>query len=213
MPLTLATLAAAPMTSSAWMFGTPYGGMIVRPTTASRWVTPADMLREQQTMLDRMFNAPLGRMSNQYKLTDNEEKFELAVAVPGYEMSDIEITLDESNKLLSVKGRKADTSDNYSFTSQFSQSFSLDTTVEVEKLTANLKNGVLIVSAPKDVKQIEQTIRQIPIMEATETAVDTESETMQQNKVEISDGNKEAPKAEDSDNNSERSGDDDVIQL
>merc|ERR1712224_320135 len=48
-------------------------------------------------------------------------------------------------------------------TSEFSKTFSLDETVDVDKLTAALKNGVLTVSAPKDPEKREQNIRRIPV--------------------------------------------------
>merc|ERR1712188_288007 len=56
-------------------------------------------------------------------------------------------------------------------TSKFSKTFSLDDTVDVDKLTAALKNGVLTVSAPKDPTKRETNIRRIPVqvVEAAET--------------------------------------------
>merc|ERR1711907_424211 len=48
-------------------------------------------------------------------------------------------------------------------TSKFSQSFYLDPTVDVDNFTATLKNGVLVVSAPKDLAKLEENVRRIPI--------------------------------------------------
>merc|ERR1712146_511863 len=50
---------------------------------------------------------------------------------------------------------------------KFSKTFSLDQTVDVEKFTASLKNGVLTVSAPKDLAKLEENVRRIPVMSAT----------------------------------------------
>ena len=41
--------------------------------------------------------------------------------------------------------------------------FSLDPSVDVDQLSANLNNGVLSVTAPKDLKRIEAGVRKIPI--------------------------------------------------
>merc|ERR1712224_218652 len=63
-------------------------------------------------------------------------------------MGDIDIKLDDGR--LTVKGQRVAASDSSRFTSKFSQTFSLDPTVDVESFTATLNNGVLVVSAPKD---------------------------------------------------------------
>merc|ERR1712154_101929 len=60
-------------------------------------------------------------------------------------------------------------------TSKFSQSFSLDPAVDLENLSATLNDGVLIVSAPKDMTRIEENVRKIPILQ-TKTS-DTEADT------------------------------------
>jgi hypothetical protein len=54
----------------------------------------------------------------------------------------------------------------------------LDPTIDTEKFTADLQNGVLTVTAPKDVKRIEETIKRIPVnvVEAEEVKV-TEATT------------------------------------
>merc|ERR1712224_811312 len=88
----------------------------------------------------------------------------------GVDEKDIEIDLKEEQgqTLLTVRGRMASTSESSSESSarvmsKFSKTFSLDETVDVDKLTAALKNGVLTVSAPKDPEKREQNIRLIPV--------------------------------------------------
>merc|ERR1719282_838467 len=96
----------------------------------------------------RMFDQQVGYPTNRYQLIDNDEKFQLTVDVPGVKEEDIDIKLDDGQ--LTVAGQRLATSETSKFTSKFSQTFSLDTTVDVDQFTANLNNGVLIVSAPKD---------------------------------------------------------------
>merc|ERR1712232_623128 len=116
------------------------------------------------------------QVSPRYEIVDNEEKFQVSIDVPGVKMEDIHVSL-EDNAILQIKGSRAVGGDgNYSYTSQFSQSFSVDPTIDVEKFSASLNNGVLVISAPKDLKKIEDNIRKIPITEATERTTTDESE-------------------------------------
>merc|ERR1712025_566950 len=109
----------------------------------------------------RMFDQQVRYPSNRYQLVDNDEKFQLTVDVPGVNEEDIEIKLDDGQ--LTVAGQRLAVSESSRFASKFSQSFYLDPTVDVDKFTATLKNGVLIVSAPKDLSKLEENVRKIPI--------------------------------------------------
>merc|ERR1712137_1406910 len=105
----------------------------------------------------RMFDNP----SNRYELIDNDEKFQLTVDVPGIKEEDIDIKLDDGQ--LTVKGQRVGESESSRFSSRFSQSFYLDPTVDVDSFTATLKNGVLVVSASKDLSKLKENVRRIPI--------------------------------------------------
>merc|ERR1712159_444951 len=115
--------------------------------------------------------------THRYELVDNNEKFKLTVDVPGVKEDDIEIKLEEN--LLTVQGQRTASSESSRFSSKFSKTFSLDQTVDVEKFTASLKNGVLTVSAPKDLEKLEENVRRIPVLAAVDepaAAEDGESE-------------------------------------
>merc|ERR1712176_1595073 len=62
-----------------------------------------------------------------------------------------------------VTGQRVAATESSRSTSKFSQSFYLDPTVDVDNFTATLKNGVLVVSAPKDLSKLEENVRKIPI--------------------------------------------------
>merc|ERR1712124_135638 len=121
--------------------------------------------------------------THRYELVDNNEKFELTVDVPGVKEEDIDIKLEDIS--LTVQGQRMAASETSKFSSKFSKTFSLDQTVDVEKFTASLKNGVLTVTAPKDLAKLEENIRRIPVMsaavdDAAEPAIassDTESDS------------------------------------
>merc|ERR1712224_759852 len=130
--------------------------------------------------------------THRYELVDNNEKFELTVDVPGVKEEDIEIKLEEN--LLTIRGQRTASSESSRFSSKFSKAFSLDQTVDVDKFTATLKNGVLTVSAPKDLGKLEENVRRIPVTaaaadEAALPSYEKESETS-------SDDNEDVPKAE-----------------
>merc|ERR1719270_907705 len=112
-------------------------------------------------IVQRMFDQQVGYPSNRYQLIDNDEKFQLTVDVPGVNEEDIEIKLDDGQ--LTVAGQRLAVSESSRFASKFSQSFYLDPTVDVDNFTATLKNGVLVVSAPKETAKMEENVRRIPI--------------------------------------------------
>merc|ERR1719443_2781750 len=104
--------------------------------------------------------------TQRYELVDNNEKFELTVDVPGVKEEDIDIKLEEGR--LTIQGQRMASSESSRFASKFSKTFSLDQTVDVDKFTATLKNGVLTVSAPKDLGKLEENVRRIPVLAAVD---------------------------------------------
>merc|ERR1712232_516258 len=142
------------------------------------------MLEKERMIAQRMFDMVDLRQQQQvirypsqrYELIDNNEKFELKVDVPGVKEEDIDIKLDDGKH--TIEGQRMAASETSEFTSKFSKTFSLDPTVDVDQFSANLKNGVLIVSAPKDLAKLEENIRRIPITSVTDdTLVDTDEKT------------------------------------
>merc|ERR1711884_643216 len=152
-------LASMPLASYSWNCGpsyysTPLSVRLVESSPVER------VLKKQRIIAQRMFDAT-SYPTNRYQLVDNDEKFQLTVDVPGVQEGDIDIKLDDGQ--LTVQGKRVSASDSSRFTSQFSQSFYLDPTVDVDNFTATLKNGVLVVTAPKDLAKLEENVRRIPI--------------------------------------------------
>merc|ERR1711862_970380 len=131
--------------------------------------------------------------THRHELVDDDEKFELTVDVPGVKEENIDIKLEDG--MLTVQGKRTASSESSQFTSKFSKTFSLDKTVDVEKMSAALQNGVLTVSAPKDLKKLEENIRQIPITTAT-AVVDDAAPSIE--------GEKNASTSRDENNGSEK---------
>merc|ERR1712137_978250 len=89
--------------------------------------------------------------------TNNEEMFAISVDVPGVDPANIDISV--LGDVLTLVGSRQTETSSY----KFKKSFTLDPSVMVEKMTANLEKGVLLVSAPKSVKKAEEEIKRIPV--------------------------------------------------
>merc|ERR1712018_548915 len=112
----------------------------------------------------------------------------------GVKEEDIDIKLEEN--LLTVQGQRTASSDSSKFTSKFSKTFSLDQTVDVDKFTASLKDGVLTVAAPKDLAKLEENVRRIPVMAAATTAETDATSTSQETETAGASDNSDAQKTE-----------------
>jgi HSP20 family protein len=97
---------------------------------------------------------------------EEEKAFEIHVAVPGMNKDDFKIDLNEN--YLTISGERKFTKEKKedlfrSFETQFgsfSRSFSLPESVAGDKITAQYKNGILVVTLPKDEKKtLKQTIK------------------------------------------------------
>ena len=86
---------------------------------------------------------------------EKEKEYIISTDIPGLSKKDVKISM--SNNVLSISGeRKHDSDnnvDNYHYRERtigtFSRSFNLPDTIAEDKVTANCKNGILIVTLPK----------------------------------------------------------------
>jgi len=191
--IALTTTAATPV--RAWNMGPAYLSVPALQVSSSS----IRMLEQERAIAQRMFDMvddivdPRRQQQQQrqilrysssshqrYELIDNNEKFELKVDVPGVKEENLDIKLDEGR--LTVEGQRVAESKTSQFTSKFSKTFSLDRTVDVDKFTASLNNGVLVISAPKDMAKLEENIRKIPITAASVVTADKDSAMAETNK-------------------------------
>jgi len=176
----LFTLGTAPALANAWSLGPSYfpSQLVIRSPAVA-------MLERQQALANRYLKETPNFSSPRYELIDNDEKFQVSVDVPGVKVDDIDVSLEDG--YLTVRGQRMASSENSRFTSKFSQTFSLDPAVDVDQFSASLENGVLVVSAPKDLKRIEENIKKIPIMQASLPKADEDEkveETLAEAKLE-----------------------------
>jgi HSP20 family protein len=106
---------------------------------------------------ERQANSILRRSSPCYEVTEDETQFQLAVDVPGVKAGDLNIQLEQGGRVLRLSGgRKVRSADGKNASeSKFEKSFTIDRSIDANKITANLADGVLVITAPKDVKKDE----------------------------------------------------------
>jgi HSP20 family protein len=167
--IALASMASA---ANSWSFERmPYG--ILSPMVQHAYSPAERLLRQSYAPTNR----ELADFSSypRCEVTDNDEKFELAIAVPGIDSKNIDVSVNDN--ILSIQGHQESKSGTYSFTSTFSQSYTLDPTVESDKVNANLNNGILVISAPKDLEKLGRRVRNIPILTDSSSLVQSGEQT------------------------------------
>ena len=175
----LFALSTTPTDTDAWSIHPSY---FPSSLTLLKQGSPSSIIARQRALANRMLEQTdrifqeadrtfrTRAASPRYELIDNEQKFEISIDVPGVRMEDIDVTLDDG--YLSIRGQRMTKSETPRLTSQFNLVWSLDPAVDAEKFSASLNSGVLVVSAPKEVKKPEENVRKIPIMQAAAGATE-----------------------------------------
>lgn len=113
--------------------------------------------------VDREFSNLL-RASPGYEIRETGNKYQIHVEVPGVKASDMNIALENENRVIHISGgRKVEKEGSLSET-RFEKRFTVGDNVDVEKMSANLADGVLTLTAPK-IEKKELPKRTIAIME------------------------------------------------
>ena len=120
---------------------------------------------------DRFFASPWlsGRNMPAVNIRENENNYEVELAVPGYDKKDFEISID--NGLLTVSAEKSDETekkeDNYTRRefgfSSFSRSFNLPTNINEENVDAKYADGVLKLTFAKKQETNGKSRKQISV--------------------------------------------------
>lgn len=123
------------------------------------------------SLIDRFFNDTMTRSGGsafqpRVDIVENDNAFELHVAVPGMNKEDF--SLEVKDNFLTVSGERKFSNEKkdanwHSIETQFgsfSRSFSLPENVDAAKISAKYNNGILEVLIPKDEKKaLKQTIK------------------------------------------------------
>jgi len=120
---------------------------------------------------DDFFPVLTGRNSSMpaVNIKENEKSFILELAVPGIDKKDLKIDINEDVLTISheVKDEKEENTDGYkrkefSYTS-FCRSFYVPENVNVDKIGASYKDGVLTVDLPKNEEEKSKISKQVKI--------------------------------------------------
>jgi len=119
-------------------------------TMLVRW-TPFNEMARLQNQLDSFFGTTSEERVNGFTpavdVVEDDQKFELFADLPGVAQADLDIQVEKD--VLTIKGeRKLQRKGERAF-GAFSRAFTLPKHVDVEKIAASLKDGVLTLTLPK----------------------------------------------------------------
>ena len=89
-------------------------------------------------------------------MNENKKEYYLNMDLPGVEKKDVNVRVENSHVI--VSGERKNDSANKHFYGKFEQIFKVPENVKVDKIKANLKNGVLNITFPKDKNAIGKEI-------------------------------------------------------
>lgn len=122
---------------------------------------------------DLLFNNELGTANRTFQpsvnIKEDDTSFSMAFSLPGYQKEDLSIRVE--NDLLVISSEKQNEEvvegENYSrreFSfSSFSRSFTLPEIVDVEKINATSKDGIITIHLPKNIALLEKRVKSIEI--------------------------------------------------
>mmetsp|Transcript_27474 Transcript_27474/g.40601 ORF Transcript_27474/g.40601 Transcript_27474/m.40601 type:complete len:160 (-) Transcript_27474:232-711(-) len=95
-----------------------------------------------------------------YEIHEDEKQFMISVDVPGVKASDMKVQVEHGGKLLRLSGGRKVKDGNQVTESRFEKSFTIGSDIDVNKMKANLSDGVIVVTAPKDLelKKVQQIV-------------------------------------------------------
>merc|ERR1712232_966621 len=107
---------------------------------------------------------------NACKVIECDAKYEFLLDVPGVKAKDIKVQLEENGTVLSIKALRKSRDDEEFVEHVIEKKLSLSSNVDQDKLTANVEDGVLLVTLKK-LDQID-VIKDIPVTEVVNADAD-----------------------------------------
>ena len=116
-----------------------------------RW-TPFNEMARLQNQLDSFFGGTqseerVNGFTPAVDVVEDDVKFELYADLPGVAQADLDIQVEK--EVLTIKGERKLARKGERNVGAFSRSFTLPKHVDVEKIAASLKDGVLTLTLPK----------------------------------------------------------------
>ncbi len=98
------------------------------------------------------------------EINQNDKEFQIMLSIPGAKASDINLQLDEGNRILTVFGESHREEKGISVKSSFHKTFTLNRNIDASKIMAKMENGVLAITAPKTLEN-EKKVRRIIVLD------------------------------------------------
>ena len=97
-----------------------------------------------------------------YKIKENKENYYLYLNIPGIDKKDIDLNVDDSALIVKTKRKKDHKDCSYygSTLDNYYKSFDIPDNIQIDKIKANSKNGILTVEIPK-IMNIKSDIKKI----------------------------------------------------
>lgn len=113
--------------------------------------TPFNEMERLREDLDSMFGgngkARVTGFTPSVDVSEDDQKFELSADLPGVKQEDLDIQVEKD--VLTIRGERKLERKGERVSGAFSRAFTLPKHVDVEKIVASLKDGVLTVTLPK----------------------------------------------------------------
>ena len=107
---------------------------------------------------DRDDNMVVHRSSPGYEINEDDTKYQIAVDVPGVKAADMNVELEHGGHVLQLSGSRKLLKGETVNEAKFDKRFTIGDNIDTSKLSANLADGVLVVTAPKK-KEEEKTFK------------------------------------------------------
>jgi HSP20 family protein len=114
--------------------------------------------------LERLTDSVLVRSSPGYEINETDDNYHIVVDVPGVKAGDMSVQLENDGKVLHISGGRKVVKDNTTTETKFEKRFTIGKNIDTQKVTANLADGVLVLSAPK-IEKKETPVTNIAITE------------------------------------------------
>lgn len=88
------------------------------------------------------------RSSPGYEINELDGKYLISVDVPGCKRTDMNVDVEEEGKVLHIHGGRKILRGGTSTETKYSKRFTIGDNVDIDKMTANLSDGVLTLTAP-----------------------------------------------------------------
>ena len=119
-----------------------------------------DMLDSFDGYFNHIVDSSYDYQNQNVLINQNDKSYIINIEVPGYEKSDINISLDDN--ILCVTGKRNESNNILVSSDNINRSFHLPDDVNTDKINAKSNNGILVIDIPK-LKKVKTDIKKIQI--------------------------------------------------